>query len=107
MIWYGWNDAGNWGPYQHRLIGDETTGATHCIHGNNLVPNQDPLLNIIKTKRRYYFWICGSNFAHEIKENPTKKAGHKDEVYYKKILGGIEKAYEWRLGVIMDKIKIR
>ena len=50
--------------------------------------------NRARPKRKQYCWICRSNFTHERKTCSSKKAGHQDEVYYNKSLGGSEKGCE-------------
>ena len=62
--------------------------------------------NTTRTKRKFYCWSCGSNLTNGSKIWYSKKTGHKEEVYYKKIIRGIEKGCEWKLGAIMNKIKI-
>ena len=41
-----------------------------------------------RSKIKFYFWSCGSNFAHGRKTCSAKKVGHQEEVYYKKRLCG-------------------
>ena len=62
--------------------------------------------NQVSPKRKFYWWICGSNFNHGSKTCLAKKAGHKEEAYYKKRMGGSDKGCEWRLGAIVNKIEI-
>ena len=57
------------------------------------------------SKRKYYCWWCRINFTHGSKAWSSNKSRHKDESYYNKVLGGIEKGCKWRLGAIMNKIK--
>ena len=49
------------------------------------------LTNQIILKSKYYCWSCGINYTHRSKTCSSKKSGHQDEAYYKKILGGSEK----------------
>ena len=58
------------------------------------------------TKRKFYYWSFGRNYTHRIKTCSAKKAGHKEDAYYKQRLGGSEKGWEWWLGAIIDKIGI-
>ena len=50
--------------------------------------------NQVRPKIKYYCWSCGSNFTHGIITCSEKKAGHQEEVYYKKMMGGSEKGRE-------------
>ena len=62
--------------------------------------------NQARPKSKHYFWSCRSNYTHGSKTLSSNKAGHKDDAYYKKIMGGSEKVCEWRLGAIVNKIEI-
>ena len=62
--------------------------------------------NQTRSKRKYYCWICESNYTHGSKTWSAKKAGHQEEAYYKNRQGGREKGYEWRLGTIINKIEM-
>ena len=62
--------------------------------------------NQTRSKRKYYCWSCGRNYTHGSKICSAKKAGHQKESYSNKLLGGIKKGCEWRLGVIINKVKI-
>ena len=59
-----------------------------------------------RSKRKYYWWICGSIYTHGSKTHLAKKSGHREEAYYKKRLGGRRKGYEWWLGSIINKTEI-
>ena len=59
-----------------------------------------------RKKRKFYCWSCGRNFTHGRKTWSATKAGHQEEAYYRKSMGGSEKGCEWRLGTIDNKIKI-
>ena len=50
--------------------------------------------NQTRTNRKYYCWSCGSNYNYGSKTCSYKKAGHWEEAYHKKRLGGIEKGCE-------------
>ena len=59
-----------------------------------------------RSKKKHYFWSCGRNFNHRIRTLSSKKAGHQEEVYYKKRMGGSENGCEWRLMAIVNKFEI-
>ena len=59
-----------------------------------------------RSKRKYYYWSCRSNYTHSIKTLSYNKPGHKDEAYHKKRLGGREKGCELWLGTTINKIEI-
>ena len=50
--------------------------------------------NQARPKVKFYCWIHGRNFTHGSKTCSEKKAGHQEEAYYKKSMGGSEKGYE-------------
>ena len=58
--------------------------------------------NQTRSKRKYYCWICGSNYTHGSKTCSSNKAGHQEEAYHKKRLGGSEKVCKRRLGEIIN-----
>ena len=41
-------------------------------------------INQARSKRKHYFWRCGTNFTRRSRICPSNKAGHQDEAYYKK-----------------------
>ena len=59
-----------------------------------------------KPRRKYYWWICDSNLKHRHRISPNKKVGHKENVYYRKRMGGNNKVCELWLGEIIDNPKI-
>ena len=61
--------------------------------------------NQASPKMKHYWWSCGSNYTHGIKTWSSKKAGHQEEVYYNKSMGGSEKGCEWRFGEIVNKVE--
>ena len=50
--------------------------------------------NQARPKRNHYCWSCGSKYTHGRQTCLSKKAGHQDEEYYNKRMGGSEKGYE-------------
>ena len=50
--------------------------------------------NQARPKKKHYFWSCGSNYTHGRKTFSAKKAGHQEEVYNKKRMGGTENGCE-------------
>ena len=46
-----------------------------------LKKNPSTTTNPPSTKRKFYFWICGSSFTHGSKICSTNKTGHKEEAY--------------------------
>ena len=62
--------------------------------------------NETRPKRNHYCWSCRINYTHGGGNWSSTKAGHQDEAYYKKRMGGSEKECEWRLGSIFSKIEI-
>ena len=62
--------------------------------------------NPTRIKRKFYFWSCRSNFTRGNKTCLVTKTGHKEEAYYKKLLGVSEKGWKSRLGSIINKILI-
>ena len=57
-------------------------------------------------KRKHYCWCSGSNYTNRSKTCSSNKAGHQEEAYYKKSMGGSVKGVEWWLGAIVNKIEI-
>ena len=45
-------------------------------------------------KRKHYFWSCGRKSTHRIKNCLSKRAEHKDDAYYRKMLSSSEKGCE-------------
>ena len=63
--------------------------------------------NQTRSKRNYYCCICGSTYTHGSKTWSSKKPWHQEEAYHKKLLSVRKKGCKWRLGEIINKIKIR
>ena len=96
-------------PYQFEIRGNGTVFKYDCDHErhagatkNNCLCTNQPS----KAKRKHYCWSCGSNYTRGGVTCSSKKAGHQEESYYKKRMGGSEKGCEWRLGEIVNKIEI-
>ena len=84
---------------------------THMTVTMNAMQSQKQILasaqtNQARPKIKFYCWSCRINLTDGIKPCSEKKAGHHNEVYYKKRVGGSEKECEWRLGAIFNQFEI-
>ena len=63
-------------------------------------------INPTRTKRKFYCWSSRNIYTHGNKTWLENKAGHTEDAYHKKLMGGGEEGWEWRLGVIFNNVKI-
>ena len=71
----------------------QTTLTMNSIQAQIRILSSAPT-NQTRSNRTYYFQSFRSNYTHGSKTQSAKKAGHQEEAYYKKRLGGRKKGCE-------------